>query len=146
MATRLVCQSRCMSSRSVAAGSERQRSTSPAAIANGTSCFGGHPARGHDGLFPDDCWVKRVLADMEPDCTSPMRFDPPPAFVLWLFVSNLIQILLMPRLLVGQNVLSRHAEIRADADYETNLKTEQEVEVILQHLEYQNHLIERIVA
>lgn len=76
----------------------------------------------------------------------PMRFDPPPAFVLWLFISNLIQILLMPLLLVGQNVLSRHAELRTDADHETNLKAEQEVEVILQHLEYQNHLIERIVA
>ncbi|MGQ9488687.1 MAG: DUF1003 domain-containing protein [Armatimonadota bacterium] len=75
-----------------------------------------------------------------------MRFDPPPAFVLWLFLSNLIQILLMPLLLVGQNVLNRHAELRADNDYEVNLKAEQEVEVILQHLEYQNHLIEKIIA
>jgi uncharacterized membrane protein len=75
---------------------------------------------------------------------KPLRFDPPTAFVLWLFISNLIQILLMPLLMVGQNVLSRHAELRAEADYEVNLKTEYEVEVILQHLEYQNHLLEKI--
>jgi len=76
---------------------------------------------------------------------KPLRFDPPTAFVLWLFISNMIQILLMPLLMVGQNVLSRHAELRADADYEVNLKTEREVEVILQHLEYQNHLLEQIM-
>lgn len=74
----------------------------------------------------------------------PLRFDPPTAFVLWLFISNLIQILLMPLLMVGQNVLSRHAELRAEADYEVNLKTEHEVEVILHHLEYQNQLLEKI--
>lgn len=76
---------------------------------------------------------------------KPLRFDPPTAFVLWLFISNLIQILLMPLLMVGQNVLSRHAELRAESDYEVNLKTEHEVEVILQHLEYQNQLLEKIV-
>ncbi len=75
---------------------------------------------------------------------KPLRFDPPTAFVLWLFLSNLIQILLMPLLMVGQNVLSRHAELRADSDYEVNLKTEREVEAILQHLEYQNGLLEQI--
>ncbi|MCS6949566.1 MAG: DUF1003 domain-containing protein [bacterium] len=75
---------------------------------------------------------------------KPLRFDPPTGFVLWLFISNLIQILLMPLLMVGQNVLSRHAELRAESDYEVNLKTEHEVEVILQHLEYQNRLLEKI--
>lgn len=76
---------------------------------------------------------------------KPLRFDPPTAFVLWLFLSNLIQILLTPLLMVGQNVLNRHAELRADADYEVNLKAERETEMVLQHLEYQNHLLERIL-
>src|SRR3989344_6908563 len=31
-----------------------------------------------------------------------LTFDPFPAFVLWLFISNLIQLLLMPLLLKGQ--------------------------------------------
>ena len=39
-----------------------------------------------------------------------LRFDPFPAFVLWLFVSNLIQIHLMPLIMVGQNLQGRHSE------------------------------------
>jgi len=73
------------------------------------------------------------------------RFDPPPGFVLWLFISNLIQILLMPLLLVGQNVLNLDSELRAQNDYEVNLKTENYVEAILQHLEYQNQLIAELL-
>jgi uncharacterized membrane protein len=32
------------------------------------------------------------------------RFDPFPAFVLWLFLSNMIQIFLMPLIMIGQNL------------------------------------------
>lgn len=71
-----------------------------------------------------------------------LRFDPGPAFVLWLFISNMIQILLMPLIMVGQNLLNRHAEMRADADFEINQKAEQEVEAILLHLEHQAAAIE----
>lgn len=51
-------------------------------------------------------------------------FDPYPAFVLWLFISNMIQIFLMPLIMVGQNLQGKHAEIRAETDYEINLKAE----------------------
>lgn len=64
-----------------------------------------------------------------------LRFDPMPAFVLWLFISNMIQIFLMPLLMIGQNLQSRHAEIRAESDFEVNVKSEREIEAILQHLE-----------
>ncbi len=74
------------------------------------------------------------------------RFDPFPAFVLWLFLSNMIQIFLMPLIMVGQNLQSRHAEARAEADFEINTKAEQEIEVILQHLEHQNQLILQILT
>ena len=74
-----------------------------------------------------------------------MRFDPFPAFVLWLFLSNLIQILLMPLIMVGQNLQGRHAEARAESDFEVNVKAEREVETILRHLEGQNELILRIL-
>ncbi len=74
-----------------------------------------------------------------------LRFDPFPAFVLWLFLSNMIQIFLMPLLLIGQNLQSRHAEIRAEADFEVNTKAESEIEAILQHLENQNELILQIL-
>ncbi len=72
-----------------------------------------------------------------------LRFDPGPAFVLWLFISNMIQIMLMPLLMVGQNLQGRHSELRAEADFEVNQKAENEVEVILLHLEHQAAEIER---
>jgi uncharacterized membrane protein len=72
---------------------------------------------------------------------KPVRFDPYPAFVLWLFISNVLQIFLMPLLLVAQNLLSRHSELRAENDFDVNIKAEREVEAILQHLEYQNSLL-----
>ena len=75
-----------------------------------------------------------------------MRFDPYPAFVLWLFISNMIQIFLMPLIMIGQNLQSAHAEIRAEADFEINTKAELEIEAILQHLENQNKLILEILS
>lgn len=73
------------------------------------------------------------------------RFDPFPAFVLWLFLSNMIQIFLMPLIMVGQNLQSVHAEIRAEEDFIINKKSEQEIETILKHLEHQNELILEIL-
>ncbi len=64
-----------------------------------------------------------------------MRFDPFPAFVLWLFISNVIQILLMPLLLVGQNLQGVTSEKRAKADFEINVKAELQNEKILEQLQ-----------
>jgi len=58
------------------------------------------------------------------------QFDPPMAFVFWLFISNVIQILLMPLIMVGQNLLAHHAEVRAEHDLEVNVRAEREIEVI----------------
>ena len=73
------------------------------------------------------------------------RFDPFPAFVLWLFISNMVQIFLMPLIMVGQNLQSRHAEARAEADFDVNTKAEREIETILVHLENQNDMIIKIL-
>jgi len=70
-----------------------------------------------------------------------LRFDPPMGFVFWLFISNVIQILLMPLIMVGQNVQGANADARAEHDLEVNVKAEEEIEVILQHLEYQNSIL-----
>jgi len=70
-----------------------------------------------------------------------LRFDPPMGFVFWLFISNLIQILLMPLIMVGQNLQGAHAEARATYDLEVNVKAEDEIELILKHLEYQNAML-----
>lgn len=59
--------------------------------------------------------------------TKEHRFDPYPAFVLWLFISNMIQIFLMPLIMVGQNLQGKHAEIRAENDYQINVKAENEI-------------------
>ncbi len=75
----------------------------------------------------------------------PLRFDPYPAFVLWLFISNMIQIFLMPLIMIGQNLQGRHAEARAEADFEVNTKAEREIETILMHLENQNQVMLEIL-
>lgn len=68
-------------------------------------------------------------------------FDPFPAFVAYLLISNVIQILLMPLIMVGQNVQSRHSEIRAQLDFEINQKAEKEVMIVLKHLEHNTDLL-----
>jgi uncharacterized membrane protein len=74
-----------------------------------------------------------------------LRFDPAMGFVLYLFLCNVVQILLMPLIMVGQNVQGMHSEARAEHDLDVNVKAEQEIEVILQHLEYQNEILMKMV-
>ena len=74
-----------------------------------------------------------------------LQFDPFPAFVLWLFMSNMIQIFLMPLIMIGQNLQARHAEARADADFEVNVKAETEIEQILGHLQKQSDMMIEIL-
>lgn len=47
--------------------------------------------------------------------------------------------------MVGQNAQGRHAELRAENDYQVNLKAEREIEVILQHLKHQNAILLTLV-
>lgn len=70
-----------------------------------------------------------------------LRFDPAPAFVIWLFASNILQLVLLPVIMVGQNIEGRAAEMRAQLDFEINKKAEHEVEVIIAHLENQNEML-----
>lgn len=76
-----------------------------------------------------------ILAPLE------LRFDPAPAFVIWLFASNILQLILLPIIMVGQNIEGRAAEWRSQTDFEVNQKAEREVEVIIAHLENQNELL-----
>jgi uncharacterized membrane protein len=73
------------------------------------------------------------------------RFDPYPGFILWLFISNVMQIFLMPLIMIGQNLQSQHAELRAEVDFEINTKAELEIQRVLIHLEKQNALILEII-
>ena len=47
--------------------------------------------------------------------------------------------------MIGQNLQGRHAEKRAEADFEVNVRSEKEIEVILMHLEHQNELSLKIL-
>ena len=67
-------------------------------------------------------------------------FDPFPSFVAYLLISNVIQIMLMPLIMVGQNLQGRHSEVRAQLDFEINQKAEKEVMVILRNLEHNTDL------
>lgn len=61
-------------------------------------------------------------------------FDPFP-YVFLLFCSNVIQILLMPLIMVGQNVQGRHSELRAEHDFQVNVMAEHEIEVLQEKLD-----------
>ncbi|HEX3083781.1 MAG TPA: cyclic nucleotide-binding domain-containing protein [Pyrinomonadaceae bacterium] len=62
-------------------------------------------------------------------------FDPFPAFVAYLLISNVIQILLMPLIMVGQNLQGRHSETRAELDFQVNLKNEISITEVLRRLD-----------
>jgi uncharacterized membrane protein len=61
---------------------------------------------------------------------SQKPFDPYP-FAFLLFLGNIVQLLLMPLIMVGQNLQTAHADARADADFEVNRRAEDEIEKLL---------------
>ncbi len=90
-------------------------------------------------------WTGYNIAASEMKGLHWKAFDPFPAFVAYLLISNVIQILLMPLIMVGQNIQGRHSELRSENDFEVNCKAENEIEVILMHLERQQELLTQLV-
>ena len=80
-----------------------------------------------------------IFAPME------LRFDPFPAFVFWLFISNMLQLFFLPLIMISQNFQERHAEMKAENDFEINLKAEKEIETILENLEKQEVMVAKIL-
>jgi uncharacterized membrane protein len=64
-------------------------------------------------------------------------FDPYP-FAFLLFLGNIVQLLLMPLIMVGQNLQGRHAQARADEEYRTVGKIFHDNEAALAHLDAQD--------
>lgn len=54
--------------------------------------------------------------------------------ISWI-AQTFLQLVLLSIIMVGQNVASKHAERRADADFEVNVKAEKEINEIKQDLE-----------
>tara|TARA_Y100000814_G_C12159201_1_gene343760 strand:- start:406 stop:585 length:180 start_codon:yes stop_codon:yes gene_type:complete len=46
----------------------------------------------------------------------------------------MIQIFLMPLLMVGQNLQAKRAEIRAENDYNVNIKAEKEIALLMKEI------------
>jgi len=63
--------------------------------------------------------------------------------VSWV-AQTFLQLVLLSVIMVGQNLQNRHSEARADANFDVNVKSELEIETILEHLENQNEELERI--
>jgi len=57
-------------------------------------------------------------------------FDPFP-FVFLIFITNVVQLFLLPLIMVAQNIQSRHAELRAEEEYQTTKTIHQDIETIL---------------
>jgi uncharacterized membrane protein len=64
-------------------------------------------------------------------------FDPYP-FAFLLFMGNIVQLLLMPLIMVGQNIQGRHTELRADEEYKTTTTSFHDLEQIMAHLDAQD--------
>lgn len=71
-------------------------------------------------------------------------FDKAWEFGIWLFISNLIQIHLMPLIMIGQNLQSRHAELRAEHQFQVTQQTEHEMEVVMLYLESIEQSLQRL--
>ncbi len=53
--------------------------------------------------------------------------------ISWI-AQTFLQLVLLSIIMVGQNLQSRHSELRADADYQTNIDSEKKIETIIQRL------------
>jgi len=69
------------------------------------------------------------------------HFDPFPSFVIWIFISNILQIFLIPLLLIGQNIENKFHEVKEQMEFDLNKQAEAEIEVVLLHLEKQQKLL-----
>ena len=56
-----------------------------------------------------------------------------------------LQLVLFSIIMVGQNLQNKHAQKRADFNFDVNVKAELEIETIIQHLENQNKIIDEIL-
>lgn len=80
-------------------------------------------------------WILWQLSDTKP-------LDPFP-FIFLLFMGNVVQLLLMPLIMVGQNLQGRHAETRAEEEYKTTETIYEDIEKIFVHLDEQNKEIKK---
>ncbi|MEI6660054.1 MAG: DUF1003 domain-containing protein [bacterium] len=65
--------------------------------------------------------------------------------ISWI-AQTFLQLVLLSIIMVGQNLQSRHSELRADADYETNLESKKDVEMLMKRLDsIENDKLDKIL-
>ena len=65
--------------------------------------------------------------------------------ISWI-AQTFLQFVLLPIIMVGQNPQSRHSELRADADYETNIEAKKDIEVLMKRLDsIENNKLDKIL-
>ncbi len=65
--------------------------------------------------------------------------------ISWI-AQTFLQLVLLSIIMVGQNLQSRHSELRADADYKTNVESEKKIEDIIKRLDaIENEKLDKIL-
>lgn len=65
--------------------------------------------------------------------------------ISWI-AQTFLQLVLLSIIMVGQNLQSRHSELRADADYETNLESKKDIETLMKRLDsIENNKLDKIL-
>ena len=65
--------------------------------------------------------------------------------ISWI-AQTFLQLVLLSIIMVGQNLQSRHSELRADADYETNLEAKKDIETLMRRLDsIENNKLDKIL-
>lgn len=65
--------------------------------------------------------------------------------ISWI-AQTFLQLVLLSIIMVGQNLQSRHSEIRADADYETNIEAKKDIEKLMVRLDsIENDKLDKIL-
>lgn len=65
--------------------------------------------------------------------------------ISWI-AQTFLQLVLLSIIMVGQNLQSRHSELRADADYETNIESKKDIETLMKRLDsIENDKLDKIL-
>jgi uncharacterized membrane protein len=65
--------------------------------------------------------------------------------ISWI-AQTFLQLVLLSIIMVGQNLQSKHSELRADADYETNVEAKKDIELLIKRLDsIENDKLDKIL-
>ena len=79
-------------------------------------------------------------------CLTIIPFIIPSTMQIIMFISSsFLQLVLLPLIMIGQNLQSVHAELRSESTYNIAKKSEEEISNIHAHLENQEEILKKIL-